>query len=549
MFRSAHLAPIPNQPFNPGALYLLIGLYLLFGLFGFDPWRGGDATHFGPIYSMLQGHGVLFPEIAREPLYGFPPLYYWTGAAFAYLTSGFLSVHSGARLASAFFTALAIFFIARGTEWLHGRQERTAAALLTLGVLGLVIEAHQIQPMLAVMAMYALALSGFARVAAEPVKGALTAGLGSGLCFLAGGLIGAAITLPLFLLLMLFSRECRNPTTLSALLAGLCLAVTLMVVWPLAVHLSSPKLFQHWLGAQIAPLLQGPLSMHRLPLFIEETAWMMWPLWPLALWGLWQARRKLVSVAWLLPSAAVVVVLVWLVLQGDARTPLILLLIPPLALLAVGGVPSLRRGAANAFDWFAVMTFGVFALLVWLGWTAQVFAWPRGLARHIARVAPDYHFSGDMLPALIGVVVCLVWLAAVVRQPRSRARGAANWAMGMTMLWCLAVLLLQPWFNHNRGYKDMAQDLDRYLNNVPEANCIASMDMADALRSSLYYFANVRTYDASNGITPCSRLIIHGDRGEEPATPASQWQLVWSYTRGGDNQLETLNLYSRSTSP
>ena len=100
---------------------LLVGLYLLVGLAGHDPWRGDDARHFGPILSMLQGEGWLFPMLAGEALPDYPPLYYWTGALLAWASSGFLALHEGARLASALFVALGVYFSARTAEALYGR--------------------------------------------------------------------------------------------------------------------------------------------------------------------------------------------------------------------------------------------------------------------------------------------------------------------------------------------------------------------------------------------------------------------------------------------
>lgn len=273
---------------------------------------------------------------------------------------------------------------------------------------------------------------------------------------------------------------------------------------------------------------------------------MLWPLWPLAFWGIWQARRKLLSHAWLLPIAATMIVAVWLLLRGNVESTLFLLLVPPLVLLAAGGIPTLRRGAANAFDWFAVMAFGVFALLIWIGWTAQAFAWPRGLARHIVKVAPDYQFSPDLMAVVVGLLICLLWLLAIWRQPRSRARGSANWAMGMVMLWCLAVVLLKPWFNHGRGYLEMAQSLQRQMAVTNKHDCIASTGMTNALRSSLYYVADIRTFEVADGVTSCSLLLTHADRGSEPPEPAPEWVPVWHYQRGGDRQREILNLYQRS---
>jgi len=40
----------------------------------------------------------------------------------------------------------------------------------------------------------------------------------------------------------------------------------------------------------------------------------------------------------------------------------------PLALLANAALPTLRGGAANALDWFGIMTFGFVAILMWWGW-------------------------------------------------------------------------------------------------------------------------------------------------------------------------------------
>jgi hypothetical protein len=71
-------------------------------------------------------------------------------------------------------------------------------------------------------------------------------------------------------------------------------------------------------------------------------------------------------------------------------------------------VSSLRRGAANAFDWFGVMTFIFFGIVVWLGWSALHFGWPPGLARQVARMAPDFQHGAWLAGALIGLTLSLM---------------------------------------------------------------------------------------------------------------------------------------------
>ncbi len=341
-------------------LTLLVGLYLLVGLTSHDPWRGDDARHFGPVLAMLRGESWLFPLLAGEPLVEHPPLYYWIASGFSALTAAFLPAHAGARLASAFFVALAIWWLARAAEALHGRPARTPAALLALGTLGLVLHAHETQPLLALLAMIALTLSGLAELPTRPLAGGLKAGAGSGLAFLAAGFGGLWMSAPLLPLAMLLSTDCRSPRASGALLLGLCVALTVAALWPLALHLQQPEFLGLWLRNEWQWITGPMLRPAELPRLLELGAWFMWPLWPLALWALWRSRRQPGALAILLPLASVALVLAWLVAIDDLSQARLIPLVPALALLAAGGVASLRRGAASALDWFSLMSLAVF---------------------------------------------------------------------------------------------------------------------------------------------------------------------------------------------
>ncbi|WP_041642439.1 hypothetical protein [Azoarcus olearius] len=528
-------------------LSVLVLLYLLVGLTGHDPWRGDDARYFGPIHAILQGEGWLFPHIAGEPFADFPPLYYWTAAALAWAFKLVLPVHDGARLASALFTALAIYWIARAAERLHGRPARTPAAMLTLGSLGLVLHAHETQPMIALMAMLALVLAGLARVPREPLAGGLQAGAGAALAVLAGGLPGAILTIPLFPLAIAASPDCRDPRSSGGLVAGLSLALGLGALWPVAVHIVAPELLSLWLREEWRQLSEGPLSLDETGRLLELIGWFVWPLWPIALWGLWRGRRRITALQWMLPLLSLLLTVGLLYATGDVSPTAALPLIPAVALLAAGGAPTLRRGAANAFDWFAVMTFAVFAVLVWIAWTAQVFAWPPGLARHVAKVMPNFVLHGGLGQAVLAGSICLAWIALVWQLPRSTSRGPAAWALGMTMLWCVAVVLLMPWFDYGRSYRPAARALAAALERHPE-DCIATTGLPDAVRSSLDYYAGIRTMPIRGNSTSCRLLLIYEERRPGAQAPAPEWHTIWEYRRGGGKQLEIFRLYRRQSS-
>jgi 4-amino-4-deoxy-L-arabinose transferase-like glycosyltransferase len=219
-------------------------------------------------------------------------------------------------------------------------------------------------------------------------------------------------------------------------------------------------------------------------------------------------------------------------------------LIPPVALLASAGVHSLRRGAASAFDWFAVMTFLVFAILVGLAWSAMSFAWPPGLARQLVKLAPGFQLEPSWGLTVVGAVLVLGWLGLVWNAPRSPNRGPTNWATGMTMLWALAVCLLMSWFDYGKSYRPAAQSLARALGASP-ATCIAGQDLSASLRASLDYFAGIRTRPLVGASTACPLLLVSVDRHTPLPQTFDTATLVWEYRRGGGRQLEILRLYRR----
>jgi len=546
MPRDPHIpSPLERRVYGTLGLSLLVGFYLLTGLTGHEPWRGDDARYFGPIYAMLQGQDLLFPAIGGLPHPDFPPLYYWLGALLAKLTASLLPAHDGARLASAAFTAMAVYWTARAAERLYGRPARTPAALLTLGSLGLVLHAHETQPLIALMAMLALVLNGLSRVIQQPVGGSLQAGLGSALALLAGGLPGLLMTLPLFVLVMTSCPECRTPRASGSLLAGLSLAAILAAAWPLALHLAEPELLSLWLRSEWHDLTFRSISLAELPRLLELLSWFTWPLWPIALWALWRARKRLIELRWALPLLSLLISLGLLILSGDTSPTAALPLLPPVALLAAGGMPTLRRGAANALDWFAMMSFAVFAILVWIAWTAQAYAWPPGLARHIARISPSFNFPGDPLQPILGIAICLLWALLIWKLPRTPSRAAANWAMGMTMLWSLAVVLLMPWFDYGRSYRSAMESLQQAL-EPHQAECIATTGLPDGVRSTLDYYVGIRPAVTRDGTTPCRLLLIYADRRDNPPEESEAWQTLWEFRRGGGKELEIFQLYLRS---
>ena len=536
-------ALLKRHLFGAAGLGALIVLYLLPGSIGHDPWRGDDIRHFIIVHGLFHDANPWLPMVAGTRLSEFGPLFYWISALFGLALGWALPFHDATRLASPVLTGLAIFWIARTAGRLYGRETRTPAALLMLGTLGLVVHAHEHHPYTALIAMQAMTLAGLALLSTQPVKGGIQAGIGTGLAFLAAGPIGLLVTLPLLIVVAIGCPECRNPRASGALTLGLTLGVMFAAAWLIGADRYDSTLLALWWHEAWGGF-GSPLRTTDLARLLELFAWFAWPLWPIAAWTLWRARRQLVSVAWTLPLVSLLTVLIVIVLGGHTQPDALLPIIAPLTLLAAAGVTSLRRGAANAFDWFAVMTFGAFAVLVWLAWSAQAYAWPPGLARSLERMAPEFVLHGTALQASLGAVITLTWITLVWQLPRNPNRGPANWALGMTMLWCLAVSLLLPWFDHSRNHRPVAESLAIAL--AGEApGCVAGFGTSASHRAAFDYFAQVAVDDIDSNQTSCRYLlVVDSDRTLHP-TLAAEWQLIWEYRHAGGKRLEIFTLYRR----
>lgn len=530
--------------YGAAGLTLLVLAYMLPGAIGHEPWRGDDIEHFATTHAMLRGEWWLLPTLAGEPVAGHGPFHYWLSALFAALFGWLLPLHDATRLATPFAAALATLWITRSASRLYGRKTRAAAALLTIGTLGLAVHVHEHQPMVTLMALQAMTLAGLALIPTQPLKGSVQAGLGVALAFLTAGLTGMLLTLPLLALVAIAMPEVRSPRASGALIVGLSIAVGGSTLWPLLLSANQPEMMDLWWARTWSGFASDPLSSAELPRLLETLGWFVWPLWPIALWALWRARRQILHLPWLLPLAALCLALTWIYLNGSVRPADMLPTAPALALLAAGGIQTLRRGAANAFDWFALMTFGLFALLIWLAWSAQATAWPPGLARSLARMAPEFVLQGSSLQAALGGLIMLAWVVLVWRLPRGGDRAPSNWAMGMTMLWCLTVTLLLPWVDYTRNYRPMAESL-RVTLSLEQPPCMATPHLDATHRAVLDHYLGLRpkrTMDVESG---CRYLFVHDDDADLVATPSDNWLPVWRYRHAGGKRLEVFTLYRR----
>jgi len=541
---------LPEQPRFKGislppsgwALAILLTLYIFTGIIGHDPWKSDDAISIGIAHDMLSGGHWLMPHLAGQP-YPDAPFYYWAAAAFAKVFSWLLQEHEAARLASGLFTLLALEFTLLAARELHGREYAAAAPLILAGSIGFLFHAHEAQPMLAALTAHTAAYWALILLPRRPRFAASVFSVALALGFMANGLLPVLTLLPVSLC-ALWAAEDRKKSA-ALLLAALVLALLLCALWLVPLQVAAPDYLAAFWQHEVAPLGKPVQALFNILRYLNMLLWYAWPALPLAAWALWSKRKLLDSRPLALPIVSFFSVLLILGLNVETRSDSALLLLPPLVLLAVPGVATLRRGAANAFDWFGMMTFSCFAAIVWVVWSAMVFGWPERLARQAVRLEPGFIGAFNLLACAFAVLATLVWFWMIVTSPRSPMRGIMHWMAGLTLFWLLIATLWMPWIDYGKTYRPLSAALAGAL--PAKANCIANANLPDSILASLDYFDGIRTIALKDGSSKrCDWLLVHGQARNPAAITAAGWRHVWEGKRPSDRRdSERIHLYRR----
>jgi hypothetical protein len=310
--------------------------------------------------------------------------------------------------------------------------------------------------------------------------------------------------------------------------------VALAISWPLLLALHSPHAFLEW---QTLAFPREDALAAKLRYFVATGSWFAWPAWPLAFWAAWSLRRRWREPRLFVPGLAALLMLAGMTAWNEARDVHLIPLLAPLVLLAAQGVLTLRRGAAAALDWFAVLVFAFFVALIWLGWTAMLSGVPPKIANNFAKTAPGFMPQFDLAPFLFALALLAGWLYVAVATPPSPLRAVLRWAAGVVLLWGTFAMLLMPWADYQKSYRGVALQLRQRL--PLDAGCVAQRGLGVSQAAALDYHAGIRTrpYDL---LKPgaCRLLLVQGTPKHELDAPApvgaARWTKLADVGRPGD---------------
>jgi 4-amino-4-deoxy-L-arabinose transferase-like glycosyltransferase len=524
-------------------LALLCAVWVFTGLIGHDPWKPEDAHSFGVVYHILQSGDWLVPTIADAPYLDKPPLFYMVAAASARLFSPWLALHDGARLASGLFTALTLLFTGLAGRELFGSGRGWAAVLILMGCLGALVTAHQMVTDLGMFTGCAIMQYGYTLSHRRPARAGGLMGLGVGVGFMTKGFIAPLLFLFISAALLLFRNWRTQPFYTSLKIAALS-ALPWLVVWPLLLYLRSPYLFVEWAwGSNIGRWFEyaGGGQHDEVFYYVKILPWFAWPALPLAAWTVWQARKKVWhEFQYQLPLVSFIVMLVTLSLVPNIKDIFALPMLLPLTLLATAALSTLRRGAANALDWFGIMTFGLVAILMWWGWAGLLLDNHAKITLWLKAYQPGFQPTMHAPAFWVALFATVLWLVLVWRVGRSMRRAITNWATGVTLIWVLAMTLWLPWLDSGKSYRGVADSLARAL--PAQHGCVASLHVEDTQLATLQYLGNLPIRrDATEA---CDLLLTQGGLAGEPLERDAAWKKIWEGWRSSSKE-ERFRLYQR----
>jgi 4-amino-4-deoxy-L-arabinose transferase-like glycosyltransferase len=576
------------------ALYALGLLYILPGLIGRDPWKD-DAASFGVMWTMAHGGASdwLLPNIAGLPSPEEGPLAFWLGALciklFGWLVGDVLAArgaiigifvlgtvslwHTAFRLGRrSEAQPLRLAFGGQPEPDDYGRTLADTAVLIYLGCLGLLLQSHMTLAVTLQGSLLAWFLYRSVRYIEEPItRNAVLSGAALGALALTRGVASPIVLLGA---LFLCTRFLKMPAaaTLRHLGQAAGTGLLVMLVWVLPAQLMQPygqSPVGDWLAWNASQLsIPGWFSIRA---FFRVGIWFCWPAWPFAAWAAWAWRRQHGLLHIILPTCFVGLLVLLVICDPVPENGDLLKLLPPMALMAAFGLPTMKRGAINAIDWFSVMVLSLLGGLVWLFWVAKLTGWPAQLAKNALKLVPGFKPEFGLIAFIVAAATTVGWILLVnwrlSRQPSVLWRAVVLSSGGLIMLWVLLTTLFLPDLNYSKSYASVARQIAASL--PAGADCIDT-NVGPAQRASFAYFGHLPFAGVEGG--KCNYLLlqdslkkvaadgVHGDHARQPVLQNGEgqrggevvlddfrprdWILLWEGRRPSDRD-ERFRLYQR----
>ncbi|NBT00898.1 MAG: hypothetical protein EBS61_09800, partial [Betaproteobacteria bacterium] len=171
----------------------------------------------------------------------------------------------------------------------------------------------------------------------------------------------------------------------------------------------------NWMAAWWTLQLGGPLKGFATRIFdlLREPWWFFWPVWPVAIWAVWSLRDRIREPSLIAPISLIAAMVLFSPVAHGSSLAWFMPIAVPLAALAALGLPSLRRGLVQFVDWYAVLVYGLIALMFWVYYLAWMIGWPEKMAYRMGILARGDQVANIWFGTLAALAISLAWIGIV----------------------------------------------------------------------------------------------------------------------------------------
>ena len=526
------------------ALLLLCAAYVIPGYIGRDPWKNADIASFGYMLELLGSSKLqawLQPTLMGVPADTSALLPYWLGAWAMKLAPGWIAPDFAVRVPFAIMLGLtlaatwyAVYDLARNPSaqpvaFAFGGEAKPAdyaravadgSLLALIATLGLAQLSHETTPALAQLFFVALVFYGFAAIPFRTLYATLALLIGLPGLTLSGGPTMALIYGGVSALALLSARLTPIESgsrwrTFSAVLGGTLISALLafnLDLFRWSIELPSSD-WDRW-------RVIGRLFL-----------WFTWPAWPLVLWTLWRWRRQLLDMRQHrhlgLPFfMALVPVVATVTTYANDRS--LLLALPALAALAAFALPTFKRSAAAFIDWFTVLFFSVWAIVIWVVWLSLQFGIPAKPAQNVARLAPGFEPVFQWVAFVAALAGTIAW--GMLARWRTGRHRTALWkslvlpAAGSTLCWLLLMTLWLPALDYGRSLSPQMNEVRRI---VGPAACVKVYGLSTPqLAAARFHGGWITEPLGTPGECPWLLVDVNAQKDLQTVFDSTQWTLT-----------------------
>jgi hypothetical protein len=241
-------------------------------------------------------------------------------------------------------------------------------------------------------------------------------------------------------------------------------------------------------------------------------------------------------------------------LSTNAADRALMLALPAMATLAAFALPTLSRPVSALVDWFTMLFFTIFALMIWVVWVAAQTGVPRQPAANLARLLPGFMPRFEWLPFVAALVASLVWIWLVKwRVGRHRS---AIWkslvlpAGGTALCWLLLMTLGLSAADFGRSYLPLVRNIDRAIRAHSPAralpDCVAFDNLTRGQIAAFQYHGHL-VLKPMHAANQCAWLLVDATTRRPLAhkIDPDTWTLRLGVRRRADNG-EAVQLYQRT---